>query len=301
MLELRFALEAACFRLLLLLARVIPLRVLQWIGAGGGMLFYLLDGRHRRITLEQLDTFLGTELRAAGVSRTARACWRHFGRITFDALAFERLSRDSVGRVVHYAGLEHLREAYARNRGVLLFSGHFGHWELTAVMQGHLGYPLALVTQPLDNPRLERLLADLRGCSGNRVVHKRAAVREMLRALQARIGVAIMIDQDPREGGVFVPFFDRLAATTPTLALLAARTGAAVLPTFSVPNPDGSYRIVYEPLVEWEPSGNREEDVVRLTARCTARIEDWVRRHPELWLWMHRRWKTRPPDEAGLR
>jgi KDO2-lipid IV(A) lauroyltransferase len=142
------------------------------------------------------------------------------------------------------------------------------------------------------------LLARLRGGSGNRIAHKRDAVREMLRALRQEIGVAIVIDQDARDAGIFVPFFGRPASTTPTLGLLAVRTGAAILPTFSVPNPDGSYRIVYEPEVTWQASGDRDTDVYEVTARCTAIIEKWVRKHPELWLWMHRRWKTRPPGPS---
>ncbi|MGD8396477.1 MAG: lysophospholipid acyltransferase family protein [Candidatus Eiseniibacteriota bacterium] len=297
--RLRFAIEAAVFALLMQLARVLPFRLLQRIGSVAGSLFYLANGRHRRITHENLQACLGEELGPDGVRRVARAVWRHFGRITFDTLALPRLGPDSVGRLVHYEGLEHLREATARGRGVLAFSAHFGHWELAAVMQAHLGYPLALITRPLDNVRLERLLARLRGCSGNRVVHKRDAVKEMLRALNRKMGVAILIDQDARDAGIFVPYFGRLASTTPTLALLAARTGAALLPCFAVPRPDGSYHITYGPIVEWESSGDRATDVQHLTERCTAIVESWVRRHPEAWLWMHRRWKTRPPEETA--
>jgi len=120
-------------------------------------------------------------------------------------------------------------------------------------------------------------------------------VREMIGALRRGLGVAVVIDQDARDSGVFVPFFGRRASTTPTLALLALRTDAAVVPVFSVPQPDGSYRIVYEAPVEVARTGDRSADVIRLTATCTAIIERWVRRHPELWLWMHRRWKTAPP------
>jgi KDO2-lipid IV(A) lauroyltransferase len=141
------------------------------------------------------------------------------------------------------------------------------------------------------------MLAVLRGSSGNRIIHKRSAVREMLRALSRGEGVAFVPDQDARADGIFVPFFGHAASTTPTLALLALRTGAAVVPTFSVPQPDGSWLVTYEPEVPVESTSDRDEDVRRITAACTAIIERWVRRHPELWLWMHRRWKTRPrPD-----
>jgi KDO2-lipid IV(A) lauroyltransferase len=201
-----------------------------------------------------------------------------------------------VGTTVHYEGLAHLQEAYARGRGVLLFSGHFGQWELTALLQGYLELPLVLITRPLDNPALERRLAVLRQRSGNRVIHKRSAVREMVKALRQGIGVAIVIDQDAGPDGVFVPFFGRMASTTPTLARIALRTGAAVIPTFSIPEPDGTYRAIYGPEVVIEKSGDSRIDTLRLTAACTATLETWVRRRPEHWLWMHRRWKTEAPE-----
>jgi KDO2-lipid IV(A) lauroyltransferase len=291
---LRFGFEVAAFRVLLWIARLVPRRFMLGLGAFAGSIGCIVDRRHTRIALDNLALAFGSQLPRKEARRIARECWRHFGRILFDTLYFSRLGKDSVGRLVHYEGLEHIRAAYDRGKGVLLFSGHFGHWELTALMQGHLGLPLTLVTRPLDNPGLERLLAEQRGHSGNTIVHKRNAVREMLRAIRDREGVAIVIDQDARDGGVFVPFFGRMASTTPTLALLALRSDAAVIPTYSVPQADGSYRIVYEPPVVIQPTADRDEDLRRITAECTATIERWVREYPELWLWMHRRWKTVP-------
>lgn len=290
--RLRFHLEAAGFRVLLLVSRLLPRRLLLALGAAAGSLAYFVDRRHRQVALDNLRLAYGPSLADGEARRISRNCWRHFGRITFDALTFPRLNASSIGTLVHYEGLEHLREAYARGKGVIVFSGHFGHWELVALMQGYLGLPLALVTRPLDNPYLERMLASFRAQSGNVVIHKRSAVKEMVRALHARMGVAIVIDQDARGRGVFVPFFGRSASTTSTLALLALKTGAIIVPVFSVPQPDGTYRVVYEPAVEVLNTGERDADVVCLTARCSAIIEHWIRRHPELWLWMHRRWKT---------
>lgn len=291
----RFALEAAAFRGLLGVARLLPRRAMLGLGSLAGTLGYWLDGRHRRIAQENLRRAFGDGVDERWRRRVARRCFREFARMTFDALAVYHAPYEALRPLVTYEGLEHVRRAYAEGRGVLLFTGHFGHWELTGMLQGYLGLPLALVARPLDNPRLERILAGLRSKSGNRIVHKRNAVREMLRALREHIGVALVIDQDAGADGVFVPFFGRPASTTPTLALLALRTGAPVIPSFSVPCP-GGYRVVYEPPLEIPQSGDRERDVLELTARCTAIVEAWVRRHPECWLWMHRRWKTRPPQ-----
>jgi len=296
--QVRFLIEAALFGLLLQMARVTPRSFLRFLGAGAGLLGYLLDSRHRAIALDNLSMAYGSSPSSPEMRRIARECWIHFGRILFDALAFHRLSAATAGRVVRYEGLEHIRNAYARGKGVLLFSAHYGHWELVALMQGYLGLPLSLVTRPLDNRRLEKMLVRLRGGSGNRIVHKRNAVREMLAAVRNGSGVAIVIDQDAHEEGVFVPFFNRPASTTPTLALLALRTGAAVVPVFSVPQSDGSYLVTYEPEVRVHSTGDRDADVHRLTGDCTAIIERWVRKHPELWLWMHRRWKTKESSDV---
>lgn len=296
---LRFRFETAVFATWMALARIVPRAALRCAGAAAGQAGYLLDARHRGVALDNLRLAYGDALAPAEARRIARACWRHFGRVTLDSLSFIRMNGRSLQRIVRIEGLEHVRAAYARGNGVLIFSGHFGHWELTALMQGYLDLPLALVARPLDNPGLEAMLARLRERSGNRVIHKRNAVREMIRALRRGIGVAFMIDQDARGDGVFAPFFGRPASTTPTLALLALRTGAPVVPVFCVPGHGGTYRIVYEPEVRVEGTGDRGADVLRITTQCNEILERWVRRRPELWLWMHRRWKTRPPDDPA--
>jgi len=297
--RLRFAAETAAFAALLQMARVVPVSCLARAGAVLGTVAGRLDRRHTRIARDNLALAFGDALDPGEARRIVRACWRHFGRITLEALAFPRLDARRIDAVIRFEGLEHVRTAYAAGRGVLVFSGHFGHWELVALAQGHLGLPLALVTRPLDNPRLETMLARLRSGSGNLVIHKRTAVREMMRALGRGLGIAIVIDQDARDAGVFVPFFGRLASTTPTLALVALRTGAPIVPVFSYPDPDGRWRVVYDPAIPAESTGDRAADVLRVTAACTAAIERRVRERPELWLWMHRRWKTRPPEGAS--
>jgi KDO2-lipid IV(A) lauroyltransferase len=296
MMRLRFVAEAAAVRAFLAAARVLPRSLLLTMGSATGMLWYSLDARHRRVAMGNLRRAYGSTLSTSEMRRIVRACWRHYGRTLFDTLAFGRFSADSAHTLVRYRGLEHIRAAYGRGRGVLLFSAHFGHWELVALMQGFLGMPLTMVTRPLDNSSLETRLRALRERSGNTIAYRRNAVREILATVRRGGGVAILIDQDARDGGIFVPFFGVPASTTPTLALVALRTGAAVVPVFSVPRSDGTYDVTYEPEVEVRDTGDREADVRRITESCTATIERWVRRNPELWLWMHRRWKTPAPS-----
>lgn len=289
---LRFRIEALLLRAALGLARLLPRRAVLGLGAAAGTLGRLVDRRHRRIVAHNLALAYGAGADRRELRRVSRACWRHFGRVTADALRFDRLSDDWLRRFVRVHGFAHLQAAYARGRGVLVFSGHFGHWELGALAAGALGVPLALVTRPLDNPHLERMLAATRSRSGNLVIYKRRALQEMARALRAGSGVVLLIDQDARDRGIFVPFFGRPTSTSRALALLALRSGAPIVPAFTVLREHGTCEVFVEPPLEVPRGKDHEEDVRRITAAATASLERWIRRHPEQWLWMHRRFKT---------
>ena len=296
--RIRFAVETAAAALLLGFARILPRPLLDGVGTAMGELAYRLDRKHTAVALENLDLAFGNSASPAERRRIARACWRHYGRITADAAAFPRLGPADIGTRIRYEGLEALKAAYAQRKGVLVISGHFGHWELTAYMQGFLGCPMLMITRSMENPRLEEMLARVRRGSGNVVCGKDRAVRELVRSLANGMGVAVMIDQDARGAGIFVPFFGRPASTIPTVGMMHLRTGAPVVATFSYPEADGGWRIVYEPMTFPDLSGDRDADVRRITAETTALLERRIRERPELWMWMHRRFKTPPPAGA---
>jgi Kdo2-lipid IVA lauroyltransferase/acyltransferase len=291
--------EAALVESGLVLARVLPRGVLLMFGAAVGAFVGRIDRRHTTIARKNLRAAYAETLSDDEIESVMRACWRHFGRITFDALAFPRLDQRSLGTILKVEGLDNARAALAQGKGALVFSAHYGHWEAGAYAMGLLGVPFAVIARPLDNPLLDRRLIQLRSGTGNAVIPKRRAVRETMRALGRGSGVAILIDQDAGTDGVFVPYFGRLASTTPTLALLALRTGAPIVPVHARVESDGTITVRIEPAVEVRPSDDREADVLRVTAECTAIVEHWTRSHPEQWLWMHRRWKTRPPAESA--
>ena len=273
------------------------------LGHALGSLWHALDGKHRRIARQNLHRALPA-LSEAERRAVAQASFRHFGWVLLDLARFPCETARSLEDRTEVTGWEHLEEALSRGKGALVFSAHYGNWELVALLQGFRGRPMDMITRPMDNPAIEAQLARARAGSGNRVVHKRNAVRGILTALREERSVAIVIDQNFRDPNrVFVDFFGSPAATTPTLGVIAARTGAPVVPVFSWPQQDGRYRIDYHPPVKLEPSGDRTEEALRMTRACTRIIEEEVRRHPEYWLWMHQRWRTRPlPDEmpAGL-
>jgi KDO2-lipid IV(A) lauroyltransferase len=299
--RLRAGIEIAALETALALARVLPRSGLLTLGSAVGAVAGRLDRRHTAIARENLRAAYGSAMPEAERERVLRACWRHFGKITFDALAFPQLGKDDLGSTLKIIGIDNARAALAQGRGMLVFSAHFGHWEAGACAMGLLGIPFAVIARPLDNPALDKRLIELRRTTGNEVIPKRRAVRETMRALGRGAGVAILIDQDAGADGVFVPYFGRLAATTPTLALLALRTEAPIVPVFARVEADGTISVHIEPVVPAVSTGDRDADVLRVTADCTAIVEKWTRSAPEQWLWMHRRWKTRPASGAAAK
>jgi Kdo2-lipid IVA lauroyltransferase/acyltransferase len=283
--------EYLIVRLLIAAVRVMPDALVRSCGSLIGLAFYTVDGVHRRIAHQNLAAAF--PVRAAGERRAiARAAFLHFGRLLLELLKFSTLSREQMAARVEFDGDDRARAAYARGRGVVFVTGHFGYWELQALVHALRIEPVAVVGRALDNPFLNRLLERIRESTGNTVIYRPGTIRRVLRTLQAGGGVAVLIDQHIMgRDAIYVDFFDRPAATTSAVAALALRTGAVVVPVFALPAGTGRYRMVYEPPIVPPPAGSVEA-VREFTQRCTDILELYVRRHPELWLWMHRRWRA---------
>lgn len=221
-----------------------------------------------------------------------RGVFSHFGSVLLELIKVGTLTNGEILERIESEGEERIRQAHARGRGVLLFTGHFGYWEVGAIALALRLQPMAVMARPLDNPYLHDMLERIRTRSGNSVIYRQGAIRKVLQELSANRAVAILIDQHLHTpDAVNVDFFSRPAATTNALAALAMRTGAPVIPAFALPLPGGRYRLVYEHAVEPPPTDS--PDAVReFTQRCTDVLEMYIRRHPELWLWMHRRWRA---------
>jgi len=280
--------------------RMLSHRAVQALGALLGLAFYTFDRGHRRVALANLEQCF--PMRSPAEQRAiAREMFCHFGRLLFEMLKFSTLSSGEMLRRVEFEGEDRARHAYAQGKGVLFFTGHFGFWELHAVVHGLQLQPIGVLARALDNPFLDRLLEDLRGRTGNSVIYRQGAVRRVLKMLGAGEGVAMLIDQHMNSpDAIWVDFFERPAATTSTLAALAFRTGAPVVPVFAIPVACGRYRMIYEHPVE-RPAGDGPDAIREFTQRCTDVLEMYVRRNPELWLWMHRRWRDAPvPDVEGM-
>ncbi|MGH9373311.1 MAG: lysophospholipid acyltransferase family protein [Vicinamibacterales bacterium] len=288
--SLRHRLEYAGVAGVIQVARLVPMRAVLAAGTLLGMAFYAFDRPHRRLAVKNLRAAF--PLRSEEACRSiARGMFSHFGRLLTVLLKFSTMRPEQMLARVEFEGEERVIAAHAEGRGVLLFTGHFGFWEINALVHAIEIKPMAVLARPLDNPLLHDLLESVRRRTGNSVIYRRGAIRRVLRALADNQAVALLIDQHIQSSdAVYVDFFNRPAATTSALASLALRTGAPVVPVFALPQPGGRFRMVYEHAVA--PPSEDDPDAIRaFTQRCTDVLEMYVRRYPDLWLWMHRRWR----------
>jgi KDO2-lipid IV(A) lauroyltransferase len=296
----RYSLEYAAVAFVTTTVRTLPRRVSVLMGKTLGYTFYALDRQHRRLTIDNLAAAFPNrspaELRAI-----ARAVFGHFGSLLTEILRFSGLSREQMLASVEFEGGDRVMQAHAQGKGALFITGHFGYWELHALAHALNFPPIGVVVRALDNPKLNRLLEDVRTSTGNTVIHRRGGLRRILRALADNKGVAVLIDQHINTAdAVVVDFFDRPASTTSAVAALALRTGAPVIPVFAVPMRNGRYKMIYEHPVE-PPAADSPNALQEFTQRCTDVLEMYVRRYPDLWLWMHRRWRDMPrPEVPGI-
>jgi Kdo2-lipid IVA lauroyltransferase/acyltransferase len=282
------------------IVRRLPRRVAVGTGSLLGLAFYALDGPHRRLAKSNLEAAFP---RRSPRERDAiaRRVFVHFGRVLVEMLRYSGLTPDEILGECEFVGQERVPQIQAMGKGALFVTGHFGFWELHALAHGHLFGRISVVARALDNPLLHDMLERVRTATGNQVIYRRGGVRRILRALQQNHGVAVLIDQHIQAvDAVVVDFFDRPASTTSAVAALALRTGAPIIPVFTLPLDNGKYRMIYEPPIE-PPEGTGPEALRELTQRCTDVLEMYVRRYPHLWLWMHRRWRdVEQPDAGGM-
>ena len=279
---------------------VLPMRVAIAVGTLLGRAFHAIDRSHRRLAVKNLEAAFPARSPAERAA-IAREMFAHFGRLLTVLLKFSTMTPEQMLARVEFEGEERVRGAHALGRGVLLFTGHFGYWEINALVHALVLHPMAVLARPLDNPRLHELLEQVRARTGNSVIYRRGAVRRVLRALAANQAVAVLIAQHIQTAdAVYVDFFNRPAATTSALAALALRTGAPVIPVFALPLPNGRFRMVYEHAVD--PPRAAHPDALRdVTPRGTDVLAMYVRRYPGLWLWMHRRWRDVEAPADGAR
>jgi len=269
-------------------------RILAWCG-------FHLAGRQRRAGLHNLRMVF-PQLTETERVRILRGSFQNLGRLLVEFTHFPQLNKSNIADHVVHDGLENYLEGLRRGRGVIFMTAHFGAWELSSFAHALYGYPLKFIVRPIDNPRVEELISNHRTLSGNVPIQRRRAARDILKTLRQNEAVGILFDQNTtRSEGVFAEFFGIPAATTPAIALFAQRAGAAVIPGFLIWDEKlGKHRLRLDPPVELISTGDLDHDVLENTKRFNRILEGYVRKYPEQWLWIHRRWKTRPEGEPSL-
>lgn len=287
------------FKLIRGLFFLFPRKFCLALGRLLGFFFYLCDKRHRQIALSNLSISLGKNHSIKSLKAIARSSFSHFGEVMMDLIKFSTLKEVKKSRLIAVEGAEHIQHALQGKKGALLFSAHFGNWEIAPYFVSRLG-ALKVMARPLDNVFLEKELLRMRLDLGEDVISKHKAAREVLKALRENAMVAILIDQNVLDSeAVFVDFFGKAAATTPSLATFHLRTQSPIIPVFSTPTSSHTFHIKIFPPVKISLTGERERDVLKITQFCTRIIENQIRDNPKYWFWFHNRWKTRPDSEPS--
>ena len=297
----RFRLEYALACCVVKPIGALPRPLARALGIALAQIIYLLHGKLRRVGMRNLQLAF-PEMSKRERRRLVRREFTSLGRQFAEVCLFPRYTAKNVSDVVVYDGFENFDRASQRGKGVLFLTGHLGGWELSAFAHSLYGHPLYFVMRPLDNPYLDALVRRYRTMHGNTPILKDDPARELLRAMKQGSTVGILMDTNmtPPEG-IFVDFFRIPACTASGLARIALRTDAAVVPGFTLWDPVlRKYRLRFDPAVQLKRTGNNEADILANTQLFTKVIEDFVRRYPDQWLWVHRRWKTRPPGQPPL-
>lgn len=285
-------------RALIKLVRVLPRRVAIKIFERLGALAFRLIRKEREKTLRHLQLAFGAQQNEAEIFNLAKAVFRALGRNAAEAMRLPQLRRDGFQQHIHFIGREHLDRAFARKRGVLCITGHIGCWELMAMfIASH--YPLAVVGAAIYDPRLDEILVREREQAGFRTFSRTAGgTRQILRWFREGGVLGILIDQDTRVDGEFVDFFGQLAYTPAGPVVLAERTGAALVPLAIHMNEDLTHTVEVRPEITLQKTGDARVDRIANVAKCSQAVEAFIRAHPEQWVWMHERWKTKPQSLA---
>jgi KDO2-lipid IV(A) lauroyltransferase len=297
----RQRLEYAAAWLLLKTIGAMPRPLARLTGSGTAALLLWMRPGLRRAANENLKlafpAWTKKQRRAA-----IRGMTRQLGWMGAEFAHFPGYTKKNIDHTVLLDGFENFASAQARGKGVLFLTGHMSAWELAPFAQALFGYPLHFLARAIDNPRVDALITRYRCMSGNLPVEKNQSARSVLKVLAAGGTVGILADHNTLHAeGVFVDFFGIPACTTAGLARFALHTDAAVVPGFL--HWDASlrkYRLCFEPAVELVRTGDDATDVRENTQRFTRVIENYVRRYPDQWLWLHRRWKTRPQGDPPI-
>ncbi|HUS19473.1 MAG TPA: lysophospholipid acyltransferase family protein [Terriglobales bacterium] len=287
--------------LLVRMIGALPRPLARAVGIGLARAVSFVHAKLRRVGMRNLEIAFPEKTRRER-SALLRQLFIGLGRQLAEFCLFPRYTRENVATVAIYEGFENFESVRGRGKGVLILTGHFGGWEVGSFAHSLYGHPMKIVVRDLDNRLVDGLVKRYRTLHGNETIDNREFARGLLASMRAGETVGILMDTNmtPPQG-IFVPYFGVPACTASGLARMALKTGAAVVPGFTLWDGQlGKYKVVFEPALELVQTGDTEADVVANTALFNLALEKQARKHPGQWLWVHRRWKTRPPGEPSL-
>jgi len=276
-----------------------PFMLYHLAGAVAWFWFHVLPGR-RRIARINLDIAFGDTKTQKEKDRIIKESMRQMVRSALECIWVSVDTENRVQRLISEepVGREYLDRCERGDTGFFVLMAHYGNWEICGMHHGFMKTTQHYaVARKLDNPYLEDFFMTLRTSCGNRILHKTESPIKIVRALKNRCSITVLMDQNGGDDALYVDFFGKKAATARSLAALSYTTGAPILPVFCEPVGKCRYRVIYKPVLELEKTGDKEADIHRWTQECERVIEDIIRDHPEPWMWFHRRWKSRPPEE----
>jgi Kdo2-lipid IVA lauroyltransferase/acyltransferase len=268
-----------------------------------GNISYHLAKQRRKIALTNLNIAFGDKKSNEEKKKIIKSSFNQVALSTLQSLWILK-SPSRVNQLIegNPVGLDLIRKCLARQKGIFFLTAHYGNWEIMGIDHGYRGIcKLNSIIRRLDNPFLDKIALKLRTISGNGIFCRNESLLQIVRALKNNEAVAIMMDQNTAKGGVFVDFFGKKAATARSLARLSYRTGTPIIPFFCHPTEKGTYNIKYGPEIMLEKTGHKERDIIEWTQACEKFIEKTIYNTPAPWIWAHRRWKTRPPEEQKVK
>ena len=280
---------------------MLPRPLARAAGIALARLVYLLHGKLRRVGMRNLEIGFPDKTKKERVA-ILRGVFTGLGRQLAEFCLFPRYTREELPAIAIHEGFENFENARARGKGVLILTGHFGGWEVGSFAHSLYGYPMKIVVRDLDNALVDSLVKRYRTLHGNETIDNREFARGLLASMRSGETVGILMDTNmtPPQG-VFVPYFGVAACTASGLARMALKTGAAVVPGFTFWDKEiCKYKLVFEAALSLVQTGDTEADVLANTTLFNQALEKQARKHPDQWLWVHRRWKTRPPGEPSL-
>jgi KDO2-lipid IV(A) lauroyltransferase len=275
------------------LVRGLPRSTMLRLGRIVGDFIYFCVPVRKAITLDHLELSF-PDKSASERKKIARGTYQNFGMNIFEHLCIPILSKDDLRNIVKLADEDVLLKALERKRGVIIAGGHFGNWEYTSSAVAAYGYRLGVVVAELSNKYMDKKINEHREATNAVMIPKGASTRAVIKLLRDNGAVGMLMDQDENEEGIFVDFFGRPCSTARGPAVIALKTGASIVFFAAIRQPEGTIKVVFEPVeIDYE-AGATEKNILDITQRCTARLEHYTRLYPDHWFWMHRRWKTRP-------